>query len=554
MRLFATILAIIVVLCCLGILGLAAEFYVKQDGAGDFASIQDAIDAAVDGDTVIVYPGNYCENIRFNRKNIVLRSTDPEDDEIVASTIIDGGRKGSVVTFVGTEDETCLLSGFTVRKGKAEGANGGGICGGTYQGTHAGISNCTITGSGAEYGGGLAWCSGTIANCTISGNGAEHGGGLCECNGDIVGCKITRNSASRSGGGLAYCNGRIIDCTISNNRTITEPENTPFGGGGIYACDGLFINCLIYDNYSTCYGGGVWASDGTFANCIFKGNRSAYAVGGIDGFCAPETCRPTITNCTFVANYGAISDCFGPIRNCIIWNNAKAPYTGLSQGLHVSYCCISNWHGAGLGNTSEDPMFVTGPLGDFCLDPNSPCIDAGYGSAQEAGLSDRTTQADGTPDTGMVDMGYHYPIPEGQVDVEVICSLNTDEFSPGDLMQGYLAVENAGAEATVDVFVGFILPDGAVHSWTFGGLMPGIRAWMGDVTLSEGFNFGPEMVLQLTVPGNIEPGVYAYAAAVAPSASPFDFLSVDFAAFTISNQQTSPTSRGDQLETMSNRS
>jgi len=56
-------------------------------------------------------------------------------------------------------------------------------------------------------------------------------------------------------------------------------------------------------------------------------------------------------------------------------------------------------------------MFVEGPLGEYYLHPDSPCIDAGSRSAEQAGLSDRATQADSTPDTGIVDMGYHYPLP-----------------------------------------------------------------------------------------------------------------------------------------------
>ena len=59
----------------------------------------------------------------------------------------------------------------------------------------------------------------------------------------------------------------------------------------------------------------------------------------------------------------------------------------------------------------SDPLFVSGPYGDFYLELESPYIDAGSESAEEAGLSDRTTQADGTPETGTVDMGFHYPMP-----------------------------------------------------------------------------------------------------------------------------------------------
>jgi len=79
----------------------------------DQPTIQNAIYAASDGDEVIVSTGIYKETITLSGKNIILRSINPTDKEIIRATIIDGNGKGSVITLTGIEDETCVLSGFT---------------------------------------------------------------------------------------------------------------------------------------------------------------------------------------------------------------------------------------------------------------------------------------------------------------------------------------------------------------------------------------------------------------------------------------------------------
>ncbi len=246
--------AITVLMVCASQIALGATWYV--DGAvstsGDgsspetaFKTIREGINTAPDGDTVIVAEGTYDEKIDFKAKNIVLQTSDPADRTVVENTVIDGNKAGAVVTFAGTEDETCVLSGFTIRNGEAN--TGAGICGGTAdQHTLATIENNVIADNVAQFGGGgLAYCDGTIRRNIIRGNSGGYvgGGGLSECDGVIVNNVIADNLAGLSGGGLYGCDGRIENNTIADNA----------GGGldsagGLESCQGTIRNCIIWGN------------------------------------------------------------------------------------------------------------------------------------------------------------------------------------------------------------------------------------------------------------------------------------------------------------------
>ncbi len=147
----------------------------------DFSTIQEAIDSAVDEDEIIVQQGTYQENIKFKGKNIILRSTDPDNASVVENTVIDGNNADSVITFSGNESEECILTGFTITNG--ENIWGGGILG---MNTHARITSNIISDNWAIAGGGIYRCRGRLESNTIQSNYAdEQGGGISESHGII---------------------------------------------------------------------------------------------------------------------------------------------------------------------------------------------------------------------------------------------------------------------------------------------------------------------------------------------------------------------------------
>ncbi len=157
---------------------------VSQDGTGDFTEIQSAISASTYGDTVLVFPGTYLENIDFWGKDIVVMST-----EGASQTIIDGNEQGSVVTFSDNETRDAVLSGFSLTNGT-----------GTFD------SSDMIHRGGGIY---IFDASPTIHNCIIENNHIMDfgfGGGMIvkgvEVNPLLSGTTIRHNTAGFAGGGI----------------------------------------------------------------------------------------------------------------------------------------------------------------------------------------------------------------------------------------------------------------------------------------------------------------------------------------------------------------
>ena len=106
-----TVIAIIT-FCCLSGHTNADTLIVDDDGFVEFNAIQDAIDAASDGDLILVYPGIYNETIDFLGKEITVESSSG-----ASVTTIDANQKDTVVYFWNNETDESVLDGFTLTGG-----------------------------------------------------------------------------------------------------------------------------------------------------------------------------------------------------------------------------------------------------------------------------------------------------------------------------------------------------------------------------------------------------------------------------------------------------
>ncbi len=264
----------VIILLLPAIVSLAATktIYVDCNGPNDpgsgtvqdpFRKIQTGIDAASNNDTVLIAsgvytgPGNY--NLDPNGKSITISSTNPEDAEVIANTVIDPSGAGRGFNIHSYEDLNCVIAGLTVRNaGTSDGYNGAGIY--CYNSSPI-INGCVIQNGYAQGSGGglcLEYCNSTIVNCTIKDNMADYYGGgisLRFASPMIIGCTISGNIAYGRGGGIdsGQSDANIINCVIINN-------SAPSGGGINCYYPGIanVVNCTIAANFADYIGGGVY--------------------------------------------------------------------------------------------------------------------------------------------------------------------------------------------------------------------------------------------------------------------------------------------------------
>lgn len=217
-----------------------------------YKTIQAGIDAAKNGDTVLVAPGVYFEKLSILGKTITLRSAAGARD-----TIIDGLQQSRVIYVSGAS----TIDGFTLRNGWAVGSlfnpNGGA---GVWAQSGAIIRNNIIIDNQA-YGYNFPY--------PAYGGGVFAGGAL------VINNVIARNVAAGSMGGE---------------------------GGGIYGY-GTLINNTIFGNRANFRGGGICGQQGTLLafNCIVAGN-SASLSSQIFGSVTTTTCHLFLPLCMDAAN------------------------------------------------------------------------------------------------------------------------------------------------------------------------------------------------------------------------------------------------------------
>ncbi len=205
--------------------------------------------------------------------------------------------------------------------------------------------------------------------------------------------------------------------------------------------DVQLVNLTVRDNSlkyyvpaaaHSAYGAGLYAenSNVTVENCLFHNNlvKCTDDNGGLDCSYWNDTCDGsaiytqggTIVLSNVTVSDNSYSQCKGTtsavhlngtndviIDSIIYGNTCDVDFTADDD---ASYSDIATGRTAGTGNIIADPFLTTGPLGDYYMVQSTLCVDSGSDTAGAKGMDIYTTRADEIPDSGTVDMGYHYPL------------------------------------------------------------------------------------------------------------------------------------------------
>ncbi len=238
----------------------AATHLVNPEGTGDFPTIQDAVDAAVDGDVIQladgVYPylpGNI--GVRLHGKEITVESLSGN----VEACVLDGLDQADWAAFQMSDGEGpgCVIRGITIRRFGDGKSTGGGF--GIYYDSSPTIENCRVLECYQQLGGGFAIggnSSPRFTRCLFMGNRAEvhSGGGSVNGSGHVIfeECLFAGNQARLGlAGGVGVGSDAtvtMIECTIAGNGTGSGNANPQLGGGLWVYGDAFLTRSILWGN------------------------------------------------------------------------------------------------------------------------------------------------------------------------------------------------------------------------------------------------------------------------------------------------------------------
>ena len=253
-------IAAVVVGLSLAFVGTSATIAATINVPGDYALIQDAIDASSDGDVIDIAAGTYYETgLDLLGKLITVRGQ--LDAGGTPLSVIDGqGAAQALMGCYSGESISTVIANLHF-------TNGGGLF--FYLNSSATVNNCLFTNNyNSIYGGATtayAGCSPSYNDCTFRNNEAARFGGAVlstyNCYPTFTRCIFEENHAGKGGGAVAsYQSSAYFGCIIRDN-------TTDGGGGGIYTTTNLeyLMDTLVCGNSPTQIGGS-WTDNG--GNCV----------------------------------------------------------------------------------------------------------------------------------------------------------------------------------------------------------------------------------------------------------------------------------------------
>ncbi|KAA3637457.1 MAG: DUF5123 domain-containing protein [Calditrichaeota bacterium] len=321
-----------------------------------YSTIQAGIDAALEGDTVLVAPGTYTgtgnRDLTFNGVNIVLLSEKGADSTIV-DVQADSLDQHTAIYLNNGEDTSSVIDGFTFTNAYYDlwGFKGGALF---FDNGKANVQNCNILNSGLN---GIFLddpdsLSCRISNCRIEGNGL----GIYNYKyGTIVENCIVQNNQYN---GIEFFREMVIRNTLVAYNGFAGVAYSPTIGQPPVLLD----HCTI-----------VFNDIGFVFENVPPKNSSVHT--GVD--------TATVRNCIIAFNnYGGIANYFADDNhyNCI--------NTNLYSNANFNWQNDKYWHGDTFGNVSSDPLFCDTATGDFTLQSNSYCADGNNPSGSTIGLYD----------------------------------------------------------------------------------------------------------------------------------------------------------------------